>query len=192
MSFEVEQNLKTWPSNGARTIAFDGKTGHLFAMASETGPPPPTSPAGPCHRQAAVAAAAVPRFQVPSRSSWSASSRPADPVDVSAGRLPRSRRQFCLVSALRVKTPESVYRSVHATASPIIPATSHGPHSRHASRSLRSHCPDRRRRDEPSVSGHRYEAEASGRDQSTPRLGGRRRGSARAVSARSRSACGAE
>ena len=34
-SFEVEQNLKTWPSNGARTIAFDSKTGHLFAMASE-------------------------------------------------------------------------------------------------------------------------------------------------------------
>jgi DNA-binding beta-propeller fold protein YncE len=45
-SFEVEQNLKTWPSNGARTIAFDSKTGHLFAMASETGPPPPPSPAG--------------------------------------------------------------------------------------------------------------------------------------------------
>ena len=31
-SFEVEQNLKTWPSNGARTIAFDSKAGHLFAM----------------------------------------------------------------------------------------------------------------------------------------------------------------
>jgi DNA-binding beta-propeller fold protein YncE len=44
-SFEVEQDLKTWPSNGARTIAFDGKTGHLFAMASEVGPPPPP-PAG--------------------------------------------------------------------------------------------------------------------------------------------------
>ena len=40
-SFEVEQDLKTWPSNGARTIAFDSKTGHLFAMASEVGPPPP-------------------------------------------------------------------------------------------------------------------------------------------------------
>jgi hypothetical protein len=40
-SFEVEQDLKTWPSNGARTVAFDGKTGHLFTMASETGPPPP-------------------------------------------------------------------------------------------------------------------------------------------------------
>jgi hypothetical protein len=42
-SFEVEQDLKTWPSNGARTIAFDSKTGHLFAMASEVGPPPPPS-----------------------------------------------------------------------------------------------------------------------------------------------------
>jgi hypothetical protein len=45
-SFEVEQNLKTWTSNGARTIAFDDKTGHLFAMASEAGPPPPPPPAG--------------------------------------------------------------------------------------------------------------------------------------------------
>src|SRR4029077_650452 len=45
-SFEVEQNLKTWASNGARTIAFDSKTAHLFAMASETGPPPPPPPAG--------------------------------------------------------------------------------------------------------------------------------------------------
>src|SRR5439155_20648844 len=45
-SFEVEQDLKTWPSNGARTIAFDSKTGHLFAMASEPGPPPPPPPAG--------------------------------------------------------------------------------------------------------------------------------------------------
>jgi len=45
-SFEVEQDLKTWPSGGARTIAFDSKTGHLFAMASETGPPPPPPPAG--------------------------------------------------------------------------------------------------------------------------------------------------
>jgi hypothetical protein len=44
-SFEVEQDLKTWPGNGARTIAFDSKTGHLFAMASEAGPPPPP-PAG--------------------------------------------------------------------------------------------------------------------------------------------------
>jgi hypothetical protein len=43
-SFEVEQDLKTWPSNGARTIAFDSKTGHLFAMASEIGPPPSPPP----------------------------------------------------------------------------------------------------------------------------------------------------
>ncbi len=45
-SFEVEENLKTWSGNGARTIAFDPKTGHLFAMASEIGPPPPPPPAG--------------------------------------------------------------------------------------------------------------------------------------------------
>jgi hypothetical protein len=45
-SFEVEENLKTWPFNGGRTIAFDGKTGHLFAMASEPNPPPPAPPAG--------------------------------------------------------------------------------------------------------------------------------------------------
>jgi hypothetical protein len=45
-SFEVEQNVKTWQFNGARTIAFDGKTGHLFAMASEPAPPPPAPPAG--------------------------------------------------------------------------------------------------------------------------------------------------
>jgi hypothetical protein len=50
-SFAVEQDLKTWPSNGARTIAFDSKTGHLFAMAAEVLPPPPvpegtTPPAG--------------------------------------------------------------------------------------------------------------------------------------------------
>src|SRR5215475_4656723 len=40
-SFEVEQDLKTWMGLGARTIAFDSKTGHLFAMASEPAPPPP-------------------------------------------------------------------------------------------------------------------------------------------------------
>ena len=38
--FEVEQDLKTWPSNGARTLAFDRKTGRLFAMAAAPGPPP--------------------------------------------------------------------------------------------------------------------------------------------------------
>ncbi|MEO7192589.1 MAG: hypothetical protein ABI051_16170 [Vicinamibacterales bacterium] len=41
-SFEVEQNLQTMV--GARTIAFDSKTGHLFAMASETAPAPPPAP----------------------------------------------------------------------------------------------------------------------------------------------------
>ena len=46
-SFEVEENLKTWPSNGARTIAFDSKTGHLFAMASEAAPPPPAGTTPP-------------------------------------------------------------------------------------------------------------------------------------------------
>ncbi len=46
-SFEVEQDVKTWPSNGARTIAFDRKTGHLFAMASETGPAPAAGGRGP-------------------------------------------------------------------------------------------------------------------------------------------------
>jgi DNA-binding beta-propeller fold protein YncE len=45
-SFEVEQDLKTGPGNGARTIAFDSKTGRLFAMASEAGPPPPPPPPG--------------------------------------------------------------------------------------------------------------------------------------------------
>jgi hypothetical protein len=57
-SFEVEQDLKTWPSNGARTIAFDSKTGHLFAMASEVGPPPPpqdgTPPPAGAGRGAAI------------------------------------------------------------------------------------------------------------------------------------------
>jgi outer membrane protein assembly factor BamB len=46
-TFEVEQNLDTMV--GARTIAFDSKTGHLFAMSVERGPvppPPPPPPAG--------------------------------------------------------------------------------------------------------------------------------------------------
>jgi len=45
-SFEVVQNLKTWPTNGARTLAFDPKTARLFLMASEALPPPPPPPAG--------------------------------------------------------------------------------------------------------------------------------------------------
>ena len=76
-SFEVEQDLKTWPSNGARTIAFDSKTGHLFAMASEIGPPPPPPPAGTPPPAGGRGAAAAPRSRVPSRSSWSASSSEA-------------------------------------------------------------------------------------------------------------------
>ena len=43
-SFEVEQNLKTM--NGARTVTFDSKTGHLFAMAQEREPAPPPTPGG--------------------------------------------------------------------------------------------------------------------------------------------------
>jgi len=38
-SFEVEQNLDTM--NGARTIAFDRKTNHIFTMSQERGPAPP-------------------------------------------------------------------------------------------------------------------------------------------------------
>jgi DNA-binding beta-propeller fold protein YncE len=62
-SFEVEQDLKTWSGTGARTIAFDSKTGHLFAMASELGPPPPPPPAGtpsPAGGRGAGRGAAIP------------------------------------------------------------------------------------------------------------------------------------
>ena len=41
-TFAVEQNLDTM--NFARTNAFDSKTGHLFVMAEERGPAPPTPP----------------------------------------------------------------------------------------------------------------------------------------------------
>jgi DNA-binding beta-propeller fold protein YncE len=43
-SFEVEQNLNTM--NGARTIAFDSKTNHIFTMSQERGPAPPPPPDG--------------------------------------------------------------------------------------------------------------------------------------------------
>jgi DNA-binding beta-propeller fold protein YncE len=43
-SFEIEQNLQTM--NGARTIAFDPKTQHIFTMADERGPAPPPPPGG--------------------------------------------------------------------------------------------------------------------------------------------------
>jgi DNA-binding beta-propeller fold protein YncE len=42
-SFVVEQNLQTM--NGARTITFDSKTGHLFTMSQERGPAPAPAPA---------------------------------------------------------------------------------------------------------------------------------------------------
>jgi DNA-binding beta-propeller fold protein YncE len=42
-SFEVEQNLQTM--NGARTLAFDPRTGRIFVMSVERGPAPPP-PAG--------------------------------------------------------------------------------------------------------------------------------------------------
>jgi DNA-binding beta-propeller fold protein YncE len=42
--FEVEQNLQTMM--GARTVTFDSKTGHLFAMSQERGPAPPPPPGG--------------------------------------------------------------------------------------------------------------------------------------------------
>jgi hypothetical protein len=43
-SFVVEQNLQTM--NGARTVTFDSKTGHLFTMSQERGPAPPPPPGG--------------------------------------------------------------------------------------------------------------------------------------------------
>jgi DNA-binding beta-propeller fold protein YncE len=50
--FEVEENLQTM--NFARTNAFDSKTGHLFVMAEERGPAPPTPPGGRAGRGAAI------------------------------------------------------------------------------------------------------------------------------------------
>lgn len=43
-SFEIEQVLDTM--NGARTIALDSKTGHLFTMSQEREPAPATPPSG--------------------------------------------------------------------------------------------------------------------------------------------------
>ena len=51
-SFEVEQNLETM--NGARTIAFDSKTNHIFTMSDERGPAPATPPGGRPARGPAV------------------------------------------------------------------------------------------------------------------------------------------
>jgi DNA-binding beta-propeller fold protein YncE len=50
--FEVEQNLHTM--NGARTVTFDSKTGHLFTMSDERGPVPTPPPGGGRARGAAV------------------------------------------------------------------------------------------------------------------------------------------
>ena len=59
-SFEVEQGPRTWSSNGARTIAFDSKTGRLFAMASEVGPPPPPAATPPQGGRGAGRGTAIP------------------------------------------------------------------------------------------------------------------------------------
>ncbi|SEF52339.1 hypothetical protein SAMN05421819_0297 [Bryocella elongata] len=48
--FESEQTLQTM--NGARTVTFDSKTGHLFTMSQERGPVPEGAPAGPGGRPA--------------------------------------------------------------------------------------------------------------------------------------------
>ena len=47
-SFEVEQTLDTM--NGARTVAFDSKTGRIFTMADERMPAPPPPPGAPAGR----------------------------------------------------------------------------------------------------------------------------------------------
>ena len=43
-TFEVEQTLQTM--NGARTIAFDSRTNHIFTMSDERGPAPSPPPGG--------------------------------------------------------------------------------------------------------------------------------------------------
>jgi len=60
--FEAEQDLKTWPSLGARTVAFDSKTNRLFAMASEVAapPPPPLGTPPPAGGRGAGRGAAIP------------------------------------------------------------------------------------------------------------------------------------
>src|SRR5579864_8933960 len=49
-AFEVEQTLPTM--TGAKTLTLDTKTGHLFTMAAEFGPPPPNAQPGPAGRPA--------------------------------------------------------------------------------------------------------------------------------------------
>lgn len=49
-SFVVEQTLQTRP--GARTMALDTKTSHMFTMTLDYEPPPPNAPPGPAGRPA--------------------------------------------------------------------------------------------------------------------------------------------
>lgn len=49
-SFSVEQTLQTMA--GAKTVAFDSKTGHLFTMTAEFQPAPPDAKPGPAGRPA--------------------------------------------------------------------------------------------------------------------------------------------
>lgn len=49
-SFEVEQTLPTM--KGAKTLALDTKTNHIFTMAAEFAPAPPDAPPGPAGRPA--------------------------------------------------------------------------------------------------------------------------------------------
>jgi hypothetical protein len=49
-SFVVEQTLKTMA--GAKTLALDTKTNHVFTMTAEFDPAPPNAPPGPAGRPA--------------------------------------------------------------------------------------------------------------------------------------------
>ena len=49
-SFEIEQTLNTM--KGAKTLALDTKTNHIFTMAAEYEPPAPNAPPGPAGRPA--------------------------------------------------------------------------------------------------------------------------------------------
>jgi DNA-binding beta-propeller fold protein YncE len=57
-SFEVEENLQTM--NGARTIAFDSKTGHILTMSVERGPAPAPAAAPPPGGGRGAAAPVIP------------------------------------------------------------------------------------------------------------------------------------
>ena len=49
-NFVVEQTLQTMP--GAKTLALDTKTNHVFTMTAEFGPPPANAQPGPAGRPA--------------------------------------------------------------------------------------------------------------------------------------------